>query len=183
MFFRNGGPFPLLRLFLCCHGRGACLSLNSIGPAYPSGPEPRPRRLASALAAVLPSMAGNSSTRAQAGACEVQMVAAGLARLGSSSVPARTKMRWGRASAVLNRCTPHCGQKRRCIVFPLSAMLTKSLVFPEMTKPFDGKHTLTAALPAAMYWQKRHQQSLVKNGAASASYRTALHRQPPETLI
>jgi hypothetical protein len=39
-------------------------------------------------------------------------------------VPARTKMRCGRASASLNRCTPQVGQKRRCILLPLSATLS-----------------------------------------------------------
>jgi hypothetical protein len=32
--------------------------------------------------------------------------------------------------------------------------------------PADGKHTLTAAFPVAMYWQTRHQQSLVVMGFA-----------------
>jgi hypothetical protein len=33
--------------------------------------------------------------------------------------------------------------------------------------PADGKQTLTAALPVAMYWQSRHQQSRVTIGSAS----------------
>ena len=34
----------------------------------------------------------------------------------------------------------------------------KSRVSPETDIPADGKQTLTAALPVAKYWQKRHQQ-------------------------
>jgi hypothetical protein len=42
------------------------------------------------------------------------------------------------------------GQKRRCIVFPLSAILLKSRVSPETDNPAEGKQTDTAAFPAAM---------------------------------
>ena len=52
---------------------------------------------------------------------------------------------------------------------PLSAMLTKSRVSPETVIPDEGKQTLTAAFPAAMNWQKRHQQSLVVMGSAPVS--------------
>src|SRR5262245_55287658 len=108
-----------------------------------------------------------SSTQAHDGALAVQIVAAGLAISGSSSVPARTKIRCGRASASLNRCVPHAGQKRRCILFPLSAVLWKSEVVPVIDIPAVGKQTLTAALPVAMYWQSRHQHSRVMIGSAS----------------
>jgi hypothetical protein len=51
---------------------------------------------------------------AQLGACDVHIVTAGFAISGSSRVPARTKMRWGRASASLNSCVPQAVQNRRC---------------------------------------------------------------------
>src|SRR3954468_16507371 len=108
-----------------------------------------------------------ASTHAHDGALLVQIVAAGLAISGSSSVPARTKIRCGRTSASLNRWVPQVGQKRRCILLPLSARLWKSLVVPVIAIPADGKQTLTAALPAAKYWQTRHQQSRVRIGSAS----------------
>ena len=49
--------------------------------------------------------------------------------------------------------------------------------------PADGKHTLTAALPVAIYWQTRHQHSRAVIGAAFVLYRTAPQRQPPEIVI
>src|SRR5262245_19933028 len=64
-----------------------------------------------------------SLMHAHVGADEVQMVAAGFAISGSSSVPARTKIRCGRISASLNSAVPQLGQKRRCITLPLSATL------------------------------------------------------------
>ena len=121
--------------------------------------------------------------QAHEGACAVQIVAAGRAISVSSSVPALTKTRCGRASASLNRWVPQLGQKRRCIRFPLSAMLTKSRVSPVIANPADGKHTLTAALPVAIYWQTRHQHSRAVIGAAFVSYRTAPQRQLPEIVI
>ena len=54
--------------------------------------------------------------QAQLGAEDTQIVALGLAISGSSRVPLRTKTRWGRASASLNICVPHFGQKRRCMM-------------------------------------------------------------------
>jgi len=64
-----------------------------------------------------------SSMQAHVGALAVQMVIAGFASSGSSNVPTRTKIRWGRASASLNSGVPQRGQKRRCIRLPLSATL------------------------------------------------------------
>ena len=107
--------------------------------------------------------------QAHEGARSVQIVAAGRASSALSSVPALTKIKCGRASASLKRRVPHRGQKRRCIVFPLSAMLMKSRVSPEIDIPATGKQTLTAAFPVAMYWQTRHQQSRVVMGGSLIS--------------
>ena len=63
------------------------------------------------------------SIQAQLGAIDVQIVAAGLTMDGSSSVPARTNVRCGRASVSLKTGVPHAGQKRRCMTLPLSATL------------------------------------------------------------
>ncbi len=101
------------------------------------------------------------------GALLVQIVADGRAISRSSKVPARTKIRCGRDSASLNRCVPQDGQKRLCMRLPLSATLTKSRVSPATAKPAVGKQTPTAAFPAAMYWQTRHQHSRVTIGSAS----------------
>ena len=60
---------------------------------------------------------------AQLGALAVQIVIAGFASSGSSNVPTRTKIRCGRTSASLKSGVPHAGQKRRCILLPLSATL------------------------------------------------------------
>ena len=64
-----------------------------------------------------------ASIHAQEGAFSVQIVISGRAISGLSNVPARTNTRCGLESASLNRCVPHSGQKRRCILFPLSATL------------------------------------------------------------
>jgi hypothetical protein len=112
------------------------------------------------------------------GALAVQIVAAGRATSESSRVPARTNIRCGRDSASLNRCVPHIGQKRLCIVLPLSAILTKSRVSPLMDIPAEGKQTPTA-VPCCYDWHTRHQHSRVIIGWASVRYRTARHRHPP----
>ena len=75
------------------------------------------------------------------------------------------------------------GQKRRCILFPLSAMLTKSRSSPVIDIPAEGKHTLTAAFPVARNWQTRHQHSRLVMGSANVAYLTAPQRQPPEIVI
>jgi hypothetical protein len=51
------------------------------------------------------------------------MVAVGFATSGSSSVPARTKISWGLASAALKSGVPQAAQNLRCITLPLSATL------------------------------------------------------------
>lgn len=57
----------------------------------------------------------SASMQAQRGADDVQIVIAGEARFGSSKVPTRTKIRWGRTSASLKSGVPHVRQNRRCI--------------------------------------------------------------------
>lgn len=106
---------------------------------------------------------------AHRGALAVQIVAAGWARSGSSKVPTRTNTRCGRDSASLNICVPQTGQNRRCILLPLSAVLTKSRNSPVTDNPSDGKQVLTAAFPVAKYWHTRHQQSRVMIGSASVA--------------
>jgi len=97
------------------------------------------------------------------------MVNDGFAFSGSSSVPALRINRCGRASDMLVTGVPHCSQNRRCILLPLSATLSKSRDSPVIVIPAEGKQTLTAAFPAAMNWQTRHQQRRVVIGAASVS--------------
>ena len=121
--------------------------------------------------------------QAQLGALDVQMVIAGLARSGSSNVPALTKIRWGRASASLNSGVPQVGQNRRCMRLPLSATLEKSLVFPETLNPAVRKQAPTVPLPAPRYWQSRHQQTRVTIGPSALSHRTAPQRHPPVTAM
>src|SRR6185312_11027565 len=84
------------------------------------------RRLAHALrGGGWPSTLGRSGSKhAHFGADLDQMVAEGAARLGSSSVPARTKIIVGRSSASLKTGVPHREQKRRRMVEPLSAWQT-----------------------------------------------------------
>jgi hypothetical protein len=114
-----------------------------------------------------PSRSGiRSSMHAQLGACETQIVVAGLAISRSSRVPLRTNTRCGRASAALNTCVPQVGQKLRCITLPLSATLRKSRSSPLTTIASLAKHVFTVALPAPMYWHTRHQHTRVTIGAA-----------------
>ncbi len=106
-----------------------------------------------------------SLTHAQVGACDVHMVTDGFAISGSSSVPARTKIRLGRASAALNSGVPQAAQKLRHITLPLSATLRYSVVAPCTVKDAVGKQTLTVPLPAPRYWQTRHQHMRVTMGS------------------
>ncbi len=64
-----------------------------------------------------------SSKQAHPGARPAQIVAAGFAISGSSSVPARAKTSRGRDSDAVKTCVPQTGQNRRCIFDPLSATL------------------------------------------------------------
>lgn len=109
-----------------------------------------------------------SSIQAHVGACEVQIVIAGRAISGSFSVPTRMNIRCGRDSASLNKWTPQTGQKRRCILLPLSAVLEKSAREPSMTTQSRAKQAFTLPLPAPRYWQSRHQHMRVTMGAAAA---------------
>lgn len=121
--------------------------------------------------------------QAQLGALDVHIVIAGAARFGSSKVPTRTKIRCGRASASLKSGVPQSGQKRRCIRFPLSAALAKSLVRPVTLNVAVPKHAPTVPLPAPRYWQSRHQHTRVVIGGSTLSQRTAPQRHPPVTVI
>ena len=111
------------------------------------------------------------------------MVIAGLATLGSSKVPTRTKIRCGRASDSLNMGVPHPGQNRRCIRWPLSAKLEKSLVSPTTLNVAVRKQAPTVPLPAPRYWQSRHQHTRAVIGGSPLSQRTAPQRHPPVTVI
>jgi len=124
-----------------------------------------------------------ASIEAQRGALEVQIVIAGLARFGSSRVPARTKIKWGLASASLKSGVPQLGQNRRCIRLPLSATLEKSLVFPTTLNVAVRKQAPTVPLPAPRYWQSRHQHTRVVIGGSALSQRTAPQRHLPVTVI
>jgi hypothetical protein len=121
--------------------------------------------------------------QAQRGALEVQIVIAGLARFGSSKVPARTKIKCGLASASLKSGVPHSGQNRRCIRLPLSATLEKLLVLPTTLNVAVRKQAPTVPLPAPKYWQSRHQHTRVVIGGSKLSQRTAPQRHLPVTVI
>jgi hypothetical protein len=125
----------------------------------------------------------DASMQAQRGALDVQIVIAGLARFGSSKVPTRTKIKWGRASASLKSGVPQFAQNRRCIRLPLSAALEKSLVFPTTLNAAVRKQAPTVPLPAPKYWQSRHQHTRVTMGGSGLSHLTAPHRHPPVTVI
>jgi len=60
--------------------------------------------------------------QAQLGAELAQIDAVGLPISGSSNVPTRTMIRFGRGSASLKTPVPQSGQKLRCITVPLSAV-------------------------------------------------------------
>jgi len=121
--------------------------------------------------------------QAQLGALDVQIVIAGSASSGSSKVPALTKIRCGRASASLNSGVPQSGQNRRCIRFPLSATLAKSLIRPTTLNVAVRKQAPTVPLPAPRYWQSRHQHTRVVIGSSGLSQRTAPQRHLPVTVI
>lgn len=74
--------------------------------------------------------------QAQVGALLLQIVACGAARVGSSKVPARMKIKCGRTSASLDTWVPQVGQKRQCNTLPLSAVMGKSDNGPEMVTSF-----------------------------------------------
>ena len=96
--------------------------------------------------------------QAQSGAASVQMVICGAMRFGSSSAPARMKIRCGRDRALLNNGVPQVGQNPRLMRLPLLAMLSNHFTSPSTDTASLRKHTLTAPFPAPKYWQTRHQQ-------------------------
>jgi dethiobiotin synthetase len=97
----------------------------------------------------------------------------------SSSAPTRTTINSGRLDEWLNNGVPHLGQKRRRMVFPLSAVLMYSPTSPVSVKPSVLKIALIDALPAARYWQSRHQQARTAMGAWSNWKRTVPQKQRP----
>jgi hypothetical protein len=105
--------------------------------------------------------------QAQPGADSVHIVISGRATPGSSKVPARRISRFGRASVALLTGVPQAGQNRRRIVLPLSAVLTYSVVLPMMETAALGKIAFTVPLPAAKYWQSRHQHTRTATGSAA----------------
>src|SRR5687767_3708265 len=113
------------------------------------------------------------------GASSVQIVPWGGSSPGSSSAPARTISKWGRAFVLLNSGVPQVGQKPRRIALPLSAIESYQRTSPSTATLSLGKTTLTVALPAANDWQSLHQHRRVSSGSAAALSRTAPHRHPP----
>src|SRR5262245_6541224 len=87
----------------------------------------------------------------------------------------------GRLSAWLNNGVPHFGQKVRRIVLPLLAVLTYFSTAPVSCRPAVLKKALMVALPAARYWQSRHQQARVAIGSWSNWNLTAPQKQRPVT--
>lgn len=57
---------------------------------------------------------------------------------------------------------PHIGLKRRRLTWPLSAVLTYSLVEPDLLRLLPANMRLIEALPDDTYWQSRHQQARVE---------------------
>jgi hypothetical protein len=94
------------------------------------------------------------------------MVVLGLTSPGSSKLPARMKIKWGRDSASLNNGVPHVRQKRRCMRLPLSATMLKSPISPCTVTALRSKQEVTVPLPAPRYWHTRHQHARVNKGAA-----------------
>jgi hypothetical protein len=106
---------------------------------------------------------------AHVGAELVQMVSDGLAYSGSSSVPALRMISSGRRSDALVTGVPHFSQNLRCMWLPLSAILEKSRSGPVMVTALARNMRFTVALPAAKYWQSRHQHTLVETASALAA--------------
>lgn len=145
----------------------------------------RARRSVSAIDQVAPlSNTGRvSSITAQSGALDAQMVICGLPCEGSSSVPARMITRLGRTSDALVMGVPQSGQNPRCIGFPESATDAISVNLPVISTDDRSKTMLIVALPAAQYWQSRHQQVRTSCGAADAVYLTCPQRHLPVIVM
>src|SRR2546429_185011 len=121
----------------------------------------RPDRIDHATGGGWPSTFGRwGSMQAQVGALLVQIVLLGRTTSGSSSAPARMKTRVGRDSDALKRWVPQTGQKRRCILLPLSATLSKSRSSPVTLTAADLNAAPTVGPPAPIFWHTLHQQTL-----------------------
>jgi hypothetical protein len=118
------------------------------------------------------------SMYAQIGALLHQMFIVGRTEEGSFSEPARTAVSSGLADEFANRGDPHLGQNRCRILLPLSAVLSNSLICPEISIAPVGTIKFTMPL-ADVCWQSRHQQTLVAIGSAERRKRTAPQRQFP----
>ena len=105
---------------------------------------------------------------AQGGAESVQIVIAGFTTDGSSSVPARRIKRCGRLAAALVTGVPQRVQNCRVIRLPLSAALSNAFSGPVSRTASAAKTTFTVPLPAAKYWQSRHQHIRVAIGSEAA---------------
>ncbi len=68
--------------------------------------------------------------------------------------------------ASLKTCVPHSPQNERFMWWPLSARLSQARSAPSTRSAARGTMMFTAALPAAQYWQSRHQHSRVATGSA-----------------
>jgi len=95
------------------------------------------------------------------------MFIVGRTEEGSSNVPTRTAVTSGLADEFAKRGHPHVGQKRCCILLPLSAVLANSLNSPEISIAAVGASKFTIPL-ADMCWQSRHQQTLTARGSAES---------------
>lgn len=120
----------------------------------------------------------SGSRHAQVGALLDQMFIVGRTAEGSSNAPTRTAVTCGLADEFANSGDPHLGQKRCCILLPLSAVLANSLNCPETSIAAVATSKFTMPL-ADRCWQSRHQQTLVASGSAERRKRTAPQRQCP----
>jgi hypothetical protein len=96
------------------------------------------------------------------------MFIAGRAIEGSSSVPARRKIRCGRISAWLVMGVPQVEQNPRCRTFPESATDVNVFSSPVNATDFVSNATFTVDDPAPIYWHRRHQHWRVTMGSALA---------------
>jgi hypothetical protein len=86
-----------------------------------------------------------------------------------------------RLSTSLNNGVPQVGKKRRRTRFPLSDVLTYSLILPVSLKPSVLKIALIEALPDDKYWQFLHHQARVATGSRSNWNWTAPQKHRPVT--
>nr|WP_245505810.1 hypothetical protein [Rhizobium sullae] len=81
--------------------------------------------------------------------------------------------------ASLNIWVPQVGQKRRRIIWPLSATLAYSESSPLIAISPLAKTTLMEALPQERYWQSLHQQARLRIGALDTSNWAAPQKHRP----